>query len=1032
MFNNLLDYWHALEFFSPCWPVKPKEDLDLKTEPLPWPSKDANPRIRFSYDVYLGKISVESLIKWLLDALKCTEKDDAVEKDTSLTCLLALKVDESGKYVPGSFTISSLVWAVCQLVSATSLDCVLNHHGLDELQEKINDRLVKEQEDHEEFTITKDILSRLFCGVCGSIQLPAISFPYCAWSRAKRDYANKQGEFPPINPATELMQSFYLNDLEKVQHAPTEKIQQYVTGRLNPDLFKDRIHIDRDAAEMRNCLTADKFPLGAWPSAYSPSLMQQLGINLAISNEQKIFSVNGPPGTGKTTLLKEIVASNVIQRAILLSKFDKPDDALQKETFANPIDEFNRTYYRLDCKVSAFGMIVASNNNAAVENISIELPKMIAKDRTGRFTSANVNSSDSTYFADIASALLGEPAWGLISARLGKKSNLSKLKDRLWWAKDGATLKGYYDNQSKPDWQEACDSFAVALDAVMTARKQIQNVQAALAEMKEAEAFLRSAQAAEANAKTQYTQQAKLLDDETQSLRQLEGELLGAQANIDQLKASISFCKWIFRKLLKKDQMISQWEDRRTELAHLEAETDHRHRSCNDVQNAKNAAEKDWQASVANVQNAEKRVEFAQKNIQAHRMHLKGNWADDDFWNNILENEASQSACPWVTPEYDKLREELFYQALMLHKAFILSSYGVKQNLMRLFNVWEGKIIGADRNAAYGHLLNTLLLVVPVVSTTFASVQSFLCGINPEELGILIVDEAGQATPQSVLGAMLRTRKVIIVGDPLQVEPVVTVPKELRKRFADKYNIPADYRLPEISVQMLADSINKYGGTRTLGGETLWLGCPLVVHRRCLDPMFSISNEVAYNNRMFFKTAPSKPGTPFLLQKSIWFDCRGKEKGNKNHAVSEQVDLAEELFKKSVDVYCGLPDLYFITPFTSVAYALTKALRGAIKRMLNVDEKEALDWIEQHCGTVHTFQGKEAAEVLFVLGCDTQSGLSAAQWVGQKPNIVNVAVSRAKYRLGVIGDYALWKDIAYVRNICNHLEKTSDFYSALG
>jgi len=57
-----------------------------------------------------------------------------------------------------------------------------------------------------------------------------------------------------------------------------------------------------------------------------------------------------------------------------------------------------------------------------------------------------------------------------------------------------------------------------------------------------------------------------------------------------------------------------------------------------------------------------------------------------------------------------------------------------------------------------------------------------------------------------------------------------------------------------------------------------------------------------------------------------------------------------------------------------------------------------------------------------ILGCDAQKGLGAARWVGQKPNIVNVAVSRAQYRVGVIGSYSLWKGIPHVQVICDMLK----------
>ena len=73
-------------------------------------------------------------------------------------------------------------------------------------------------------------------------------------------------------------------------------------------------------------------------------------------------------------------------------------------------------------------------------------------------------------------------------------------------------------------------------------------------------------------------------------------------------------------------------------------------------------------------------------------------------------------------------------------------------------------------------------------------------------------------------------------------------------------------------------------------------------------------------------------------------------------------------------------------------------------------EKELLsNWSEKCIGTVHTFQGKDANEVLFVLGCSNQSE-GAMNWVVKNANILNVACTRAKYRVAFIGNMNDWKN----------------------
>ncbi|WP_342448846.1 AAA domain-containing protein [Mameliella alba] len=66
-------------------------------------------------------------------------------------------------------------------------------------------------------------------------------------------------------------------------------------------------------------------------------------------------------------------------------------------------------------------------------------------------------------------------------------------------------------------------------------------------------------------------------------------------------------------------------------------------------------------------------------------------------------------------------------------------------------------------------------------------------------------------------------------------------------------------------------------------------------------------------------------------------------------------------------------------------------------------------WVWEHVGTVHTVQGREAGVVAFVLGAQLFSQNGARAWAGGRPNLVNVAVTRAKASLYVIGNRQLWK-----------------------
>ncbi len=144
--------------------------------------------------------------------------------------------------------------------------------------------------------------------------------------------------------------------------------------------IKQRIDVRKNKSAYTRYLSPQFLPIGKWPSPqHRPLVFSQQLLSILFFKKLAwtgLFSINGPQEQEKTTLLRDIIANLVVERALKLVNFKQPQDAFQKS-----LSWASGRYFRdipvLDFSITGYEMIVASNNNSAVENITLEIPGSI-------------------------------------------------------------------------------------------------------------------------------------------------------------------------------------------------------------------------------------------------------------------------------------------------------------------------------------------------------------------------------------------------------------------------------------------------------------------------------------------------------------------------------------------------------------------------------------------------------------------------------------------------------------------------------
>jgi len=258
---------------------------------------------------------------------------------------------------------------------------------------------------------------------------------YSGWLMTRRVFITQDN-------LSEMQQSIFRDELERLlerQSVNTSSLlNSYVLGN------KQAVDYSTDLEKYGN-------HLGSYTSDY-PVNEKQWRIVQSMKHAQ-LLAVNGPPGTGKTTLIKEMISDVIVRKAsLLLDVWDNPWKL---------VDAGNkRAYYQSPLKgENKFSMIITSTNNKAVDNIGIELTNEVSylndltsindmySNDTDKFLMkpdhpANEESENDLLFVDEHEEATNPSGFissihsnnvsaggGLFCSRLGKKENMKEFRN---------------------------------------------------------------------------------------------------------------------------------------------------------------------------------------------------------------------------------------------------------------------------------------------------------------------------------------------------------------------------------------------------------------------------------------------------------------------------------------------------------------------------------------------------------------------------------------------------------------------------
>ena len=269
-------------------------------------------------------------------------------------------------------------------------------------------------------------------------------------------------------------------------------------------------------------------------------------------------------------------------------------------------------------------------------------------------------------------------------------------------------------------------------------------------------------------------------------------------------------------------------------------------------------------------------------------------------------------------------------------------------------------------------------------------------GKIPFEAGyfdLVVFDEASQCDIASALPLLYRAKRVVVIGDPRQLAHISSLQRGQDQQLLDRFKLITDYPHWAYSVNSLFD----LAAGIVAGGNVI----NLLDHHRSHGDIIEFSNRQFYEGRLRVATRYDGLKRPWSDAPGVsWMHVSGNVErpdtgGALNRAEAEAVvsRLNELVITRGYEGSIGV-----ISPFRAQVNAIRKLVDD------NQTLSETLLKHEFLVDTVHRFQGDERDLMIFSPVVSKGMTPGALGFLKKNGNLFNVAITRARGQLIVVGD----------------------------